>query len=76
MLRVVSHCNLNGFDILEGGFWIPFYQVYGLSWMCWQQIWPADAEGLNVWGQPELHGHFLFTKEIMIQIFFLEISII
>lgn len=35
MLRVVSHCNLNGFDILEGGFWISFYQVYGLSWMCW-----------------------------------------
>lgn len=80
MFRVVSHATWTALTCWKAGSGFLFtkfmVKLDVLARANNSSIWPADAEGLRVWEQPELHGHLLFTKEIMSQIFFLEISII
>jgi hypothetical protein len=52
-LRVVIHDNLkNRFGIVDDGFWIPSYHIYGLAAVMAHahncSTWPVDIGGLRV----------------------------
>lgn len=79
LLRVMSHHNSkNRFGVVDDGFWIPFYQIYGLAGCsgvhaCNCNTSPVDIGGLRVQGQPELHGKTNALRRNYYSAFFLNI---